>query len=45
MANIDLSQYGEPEIVYNPSYELLLKKRQIQVLKALKRTGKRTGSC
>lgn len=43
MANIDLSQYGitgTTEIVYNPSYELLLKKRQIQVLKALKKDRK-----
>ena len=43
MANIDLSQYGitgTTEIVYNPSYECFLKKRQIQVLKALKKDRK-----
>ena len=44
MANIDLSQYGitgTTEIVYNPSsMSCFLKKRQIQVLKALKKDRK-----
>ena len=43
MAKIDLSKYGitgTTEVVYNPSYELLLKKRQNRNLKVLKKDRK-----
>jgi len=40
MANVDLSQYGitgTTEIVYNPSYEMLLKKRLNQLWRGMKK--------